>query len=127
MIEVSVMPKMIDLTIPVAGAHFRWPPERRLLESHAAGDIAEATWSGTTAHAFTPVAAPRRFDPDGPTTDALTLTEGRAETSTSRCAAARPDLAAGWRAARLRRLVTDTRRPDPGIPKNLSCRVAARR
>ena len=66
------MPRMIDLTMPIPRAHFRWPLERRLLKSHAAGDVAEATWFGTTVHAFTHVDAPRHFDPDGPTTDALT-------------------------------------------------------
>jgi arylformamidase len=67
------MAKMIDLTMPIPRAHFRWPLERRLLKSHAAGDTAEATWFGTTVHAFTHVDAPRHFDADGPTTDALTL------------------------------------------------------
>ena len=67
------MPKMIDLTMPIPRTHFRWPLERRLLKSHAAGDVAEATWMGTSVHAFTHVDAPRHFDADGPTTDALTL------------------------------------------------------
>jgi arylformamidase len=69
----DAMSKMIDLTMPVPRAHFRWPLERRLLKSHAAGDIAEATYFGMTVHAFTHVDAPRHFDPDGPTTDALSL------------------------------------------------------
>jgi arylformamidase len=67
------MPKLIDLTMPIPRAHFRWPLERRLLKSHAAGDVAEATYFGMTVHAFTHVDAPRHFDPDGATTDALTL------------------------------------------------------
>lgn len=67
------MSKMIDLTMPVPRAHFRWPLERRLLKSHAAGDISEATYFGMTVHGFTHVDAPRHFDPDGPTTDALSL------------------------------------------------------
>ena len=67
------MPRMIDLTMPIPRTHFRWPLERRLLKSHAAGDTSEATWFGTTVHAFTHVDAPRHFDPDGATTDALTL------------------------------------------------------
>lgn len=67
------MSRMIDLTMPIPRAHFRWPLERRLLKSHAAGDVAEATYFGMTVHAFTHVDAPRHFDPDGPTTDALSL------------------------------------------------------
>lgn len=68
------MPRIIDLTMPIPRSHFRWPLERRLLKSHAAGDVAEATWFGTSVHAFTHVDAPRHFDPDGATTEAaLTL------------------------------------------------------
>lgn len=67
------MPKMIDLTMPIPRQHFRWPIERRLLKSHAAGDVAEATWFGMTVHAFTHVDAPRHFDPEGATTEALSL------------------------------------------------------
>jgi arylformamidase len=67
------MSRMIDLTMPIPRTHFRWPLERRLLKSHAAGDVSEATYFGMTVHAFTHVDAPRHFDPDGPTTDVLSL------------------------------------------------------
>jgi kynurenine formamidase len=65
--------RIIDLSTPIDAGHFRWPAERRLVRSHAAGDMAEATWLGWVVHGFTHMDAPRHFDPQGATTDDIPL------------------------------------------------------
>ncbi|MBX6375550.1 MAG: cyclase family protein [Acetobacteraceae bacterium] len=64
--------RIIDLSTPVRTGHFRWPVDRRLLKSHAAGDGSEGTWAGWNLHGFTHMDAPRHVLPDGFTTDAIT-------------------------------------------------------
>ena len=58
------MPRIIDLTMPVA-KHVRWPVERKLLGDLAKGDNFQITWFGMAAHAFTHIDAPRHVDPNG--------------------------------------------------------------
>lgn len=65
--------RIIDLSTPVEVGHFRWPVERRKLRSHAAGDVAEVTWTGWAVHGFTHMDAPRHFAPGGATTDDIAL------------------------------------------------------
>ena len=65
--------RIIDLSTSIDSGHFRWPVERRLLKSHAAGDWAEASWLGWTVHGFTHMDAPRHFASDGATTDEVAL------------------------------------------------------
>lgn len=65
--------RFIDLSTPVISGHLRWPVERRLARSHAAGDVSQATWAGWIVHGFTHMDTPRHFDPAGFTTDAVTL------------------------------------------------------
>lgn len=67
------MRKIIDLSTPVVEGHFRWPVERKLLKSYAAGDPNQATWAGWNLHAFTHMDSPRHVDPDGFTTDGISL------------------------------------------------------
>jgi arylformamidase len=72
---VNAMPgsrRIIDVSTPVRPGHFRWPVERRLLKSHAAGDPTEGTWCGWNVHGFTHMDSPRHVDPQGFTTDAIT-------------------------------------------------------
>ena len=66
------MPKYIDLSTPVRTGHFRWAVERRLAKSHDTGG-GQATWAGWNVHAFTHMDSPRHVDPDGFTTDAISL------------------------------------------------------
>jgi kynurenine formamidase len=66
------MTRLIDLSTPVQTGHFRWDVERRLLKSHDTG-AGQATWAGWNLHAFTHMDSPRHVDPDGFTTDAITL------------------------------------------------------
>ena len=65
--------RLIDLSMPVRTGHFRWPVERRLAKSHAEGAGSEATWAGWNVHAFTHMDSPRHVDPEGATTDDITL------------------------------------------------------
>jgi kynurenine formamidase len=65
--------RLIDLSTPVTTGHFRWPVERRLWKSHAAGDAGQGTWAGWNVHAFTHMDSPRHVDPEGFTTDSITL------------------------------------------------------
>lgn len=65
--------RLIDLSMPVRTGHFRWPVERRLAKSHAEGAGSEATWAGWNVHAFTHMDNPTHMDPDGATTDDITL------------------------------------------------------
>src|SRR4029079_1545831 len=64
--------RLIDLSTPVTTGHFRWPVERRLHKSHAEG-AGQATWAGWIVHGFTHMDSPRHVDPDGFTTDAISL------------------------------------------------------
>ena len=66
------MTRLIDLSTPVQTGHFRWDVERKLLKSHDTG-AGQATWAGWNLHAFTHMDSPRHVDPDGFTTDAITL------------------------------------------------------
>ena len=64
--------RLIDLSTPVRTGHFRWPVERRLLKRHEEGE-GQATFAGWNVHAFTHMDSPRHVDPEGFTTDAITL------------------------------------------------------
>lgn len=66
------MRRVIDLSTPIAEGHFRWPVERRLLKSHDRGPV-QATWAGWPVHGFTHMDTPRHFDPEGFTTDAVSV------------------------------------------------------
>ena len=65
--------RLIDLSTPVTTGHFRWPVERSLWKSHEEGNPGQGTWAGWNVHAFTHMDSPRHVDPDGFTTDAITL------------------------------------------------------
>jgi kynurenine formamidase len=64
--------RLIDRSTPVRTGHFRWEVERRLVKTHATG-AGQATWAGWNVHAFTHMDSPRHVDPEGFTTDAITL------------------------------------------------------
>jgi kynurenine formamidase len=64
--------RLIDLSTPVRTGHFRWAVERRLAKSHDTG-AGQATWTGWNVHAFTHMDSPRHVDPEGFTTDAISL------------------------------------------------------
>jgi arylformamidase len=64
--------RLIDLSTPVRTGHFRWPVERRFHKSHDTGQ-GQATWAGWIVHGFTHMDSPRHVDPEGFTTDAITL------------------------------------------------------
>ena len=66
------MRRLIDLSMPVRTGHFRWEVERRFVKTHATG-AGQATWAGWNVHAFTHMDSPRHVDPEGFTTDAITL------------------------------------------------------
>ena len=65
--------RLIDLSTPVASGHFRWPVERRLWKRHEDGDGGQGTWAGWNVHGFTHMDSPRHVDPEGFTTDAISL------------------------------------------------------
>ena len=65
--------RLIDLSTPVTTGHFRWPVERRLWKQHAEGHPGQGTWAGWNVHGFTHMDSPRHVDPEGFTTDAITL------------------------------------------------------
>lgn len=65
--------RLIDLSTPVTTGHFRWPVERKLWKSHEAGNAGQGTWAGWNVHGFTHMDSPRHVDPEGFTTDAITL------------------------------------------------------
>ena len=69
----NAVPRIIDLSTPIVEGHFRWPVERRLTSSHTAGNVFEATRAALGVHAFTHMDAPRHYDPDGFTTDGVSL------------------------------------------------------
>jgi arylformamidase len=64
--------RLIDLSTPVRTGHFRWAVDRRFVKTHDTG-AGQATWAGWNLHAFTHMDSPRHVDPDGFTTDAITL------------------------------------------------------
>lgn len=64
--------RLIDLSTPVCTGHFRWEVERRFVKTHDTG-AGQATWAGWNVHAFTHMDSPRHVDPEGFTTDAITL------------------------------------------------------
>ena len=66
------MARLIDLSTPVRTGHFRWAVERRFAKTHDTG-AGQATWAGWNVHAFTHMDSPRHVDPQGFTTDAVTL------------------------------------------------------
>lgn len=65
--------RVIDLSMPVDSGHFRWPVERGVKGSHAAGDVFEASWLRTSCHGFTHMDAPLHMIPGGDTLSALDL------------------------------------------------------
>jgi arylformamidase len=65
--------RLIDLSTPVTTGHFRWPVERKLWKSHEEGNAGQGTWAGWNVHGFTHMDSPRHVDPQGFTTDAITL------------------------------------------------------
>lgn len=65
--------RLIDLSTPVTTGHFRWPVERRLAKAHAPGAPGQSTWAGWNVHGFTHMDSPRHVDPEGFTTDAVSL------------------------------------------------------
>ena len=67
------MPRIIDLSTPIRAGHFRWRTEQSLDKSFDEGSFAQATRINISCHAFTHMDAPRHFDPEGYTTDGLTL------------------------------------------------------
>ncbi len=67
------MRRIIDLSTPIKSGHFRWPVERKLLRSHEGGDGLQATWVGWGLHGFTHMDTPRHFNPEGFSTDAVSL------------------------------------------------------
>jgi kynurenine formamidase len=66
------MRRLIDLSMPVRTGHFRWEVQRRLAKAHDTG-AGQATWAGWNVHAFTHMDSPRHVDPNGFTTDAVSL------------------------------------------------------
>jgi arylformamidase len=66
------MRRLIDLSTPVRTGHFRWEVERRFVKTHDTG-AGQATWAGWNVHAFTHMDSPRHVDPEGFTTDAISL------------------------------------------------------
>ena len=66
------MPKLIDLTLPIAD-HFRWKVDRTLKAEHARGDQFQITWIGWTVHGFTHVDAPLHMLANGTTTSDFQL------------------------------------------------------
>jgi len=64
--------KLIDLSTPIRTNHFRWEVDRRFAKTHDTGG-GQATWAGWNVHAFTHMDSPRHVDPDGFTTDAISL------------------------------------------------------
>lgn len=65
--------RLIDLSTPVTTGHFRWPVERKLWKRHEEGNAGQGTWAGWNVHAFTHMDSPRHVDPEGFTTDSITL------------------------------------------------------
>lgn len=64
--------KLIDLSTPIRTNHFRWKVDRRFAKTHDTGG-GQATWAGWNVHAFTHMDSPRHVDPEGFTTDAISL------------------------------------------------------
>lgn len=65
--------KVIDLSMPVEPGHIRWPVERGVKGSFAAGDLFEVSWVQTSCHGFTHMDAPRHMVPGGDRLEALDL------------------------------------------------------
>lgn len=66
------MTRIIDLSVPLE-PHFRWSLERKLTSDFAKGDPFQITHLAWSVHGFTHIDAPKHIDPDGSTTDAMTL------------------------------------------------------
>lgn len=64
--------KLIDLSMPIKTNHFRWEVDRRFAKTHDTG-AGQTTWAGWNVHAFTHMDSPRHVDPNGFTTDAISL------------------------------------------------------
>ncbi len=68
------MSRLIDLSTPIREGHFRWPVDR-----HVAGGTRRRTatfrwtWFGMGVHGFTHMDSPRHFNPEGFTTDDISL------------------------------------------------------
>ena len=65
--------RIVDLSMPIEPGHLRWPVERGVNGSFAAGDLFEVSWVRTTCHGFTHMDAPRHMVPGGPTMSDLDL------------------------------------------------------
>jgi len=65
--------RIVDLSMPIEPGHLRWPVERGVNGSFAAGDLFEVSWVRTTCHGFTHMDAPRHMVPGGCTMSDLDL------------------------------------------------------
>ena len=67
------MSRLIDLSTPIREGHFRWPVDRALRLEHGEDSNFQVTWFGMGVHGFTHMDSPRHFNPEGFTTDDITL------------------------------------------------------
>ncbi len=65
--------RVIDLSMPIADDHFRWPVSREVKGDFEAGDLFQATRINVPCHGFTHMDAPCHMVPGGPTLDDLAL------------------------------------------------------
>jgi arylformamidase len=65
--------RVIDLSMPIAGGHPRWPTEVTATGDLSKGDLAQVTWLKVSCHAFTHVDARRHMFIDGATIEATKL------------------------------------------------------
>ena len=65
--------RIIDLSMPIAADHPRWPTEVSVTGDLAKGDLAQVTWIKVSCHAYTHVDARRHMFPDGATIEATPL------------------------------------------------------
>lgn len=65
--------RIIDLSLPIAADHPRWPTEVTATGDLAKGDLAQVTWLKVSCHAFTHVDARRHMFIDGTTIESTPL------------------------------------------------------
>jgi len=65
--------KIIDLSLPIAPGHVRWPTDVTVRGDFAAGDLFQVTTLKTSCHAFTHVDARRHFFAGAPTIEETPL------------------------------------------------------